>query len=131
MAFDALRLRNVIQLVGILRAYRLTSPNDALVGDPQSMYSVFHAALMVMAALQVHETRTALVLNPKADWTTDYVVCVSRRIVDLAAHLSQGGGGAGTLWQGVLPFLIVAPVVIAVSWLVMMWFVRELYYEFG
>ncbi|KAI0709129.1 hypothetical protein C8Q76DRAFT_742333 [Earliella scabrosa] len=94
MAFDALRLRNVIQLVGIL---------------------LFHAALMVMAALQVHETRTALVLNPGADWTTDYV----------------GGGGAGTLWQGVLPFLIVAPVVIAVSWLVMMWFVRELYYEFG
>ncbi|KAI0748058.1 hypothetical protein C8Q80DRAFT_1169868 [Daedaleopsis nitida] len=94
MAFDALRLRNVIQLVGIL---------------------LFHAALIVMASLQVHETHTALVTNPNANWTQDYV------------H----GGGAGTLWQNVLPFLIVAPVVIAVSWVVMMWFVRQLYYEFG
>ncbi|KAI0807376.1 hypothetical protein C8Q74DRAFT_1362887 [Fomes fomentarius] len=94
MAFDALRLRNVIQLVGIL---------------------LFHAALIVMAALQVHETRSALVTKPSANWTQDYV----------------NGGGPGTLWQTVLPFLIVAPVVIAVAWLLMIWFVRQLYYEFG
>ncbi|TBU50704.1 hypothetical protein BD309DRAFT_6066 [Dichomitus squalens] len=94
MAYDALRLRNVIQLVGLL---------------------LFHAALIVMAALQVHETHTALVSNPGANWTTDY------------AH----GDGAGTLWQRVLPFLIVSPVVIGVSWVVLIWFVRELYYEFG
>lgn len=30
-----------------------------------------------------------------------------------------------------LPFLIVSPVVIGVSWLVLIWFVRQLYYEFG
>lgn len=94
MAFDALRLRNVIQLVGIL---------------------LFHAALIVMAALQVHETHSALVTKPSANWTQDYV----------------NGGGPGTLWQTVLPFLIVAPVVIAVAWLLMIWFVRQLYYEFG
>ncbi|OSD01578.1 hypothetical protein PYCCODRAFT_1436186 [Trametes coccinea BRFM310] len=94
MAYDALRLRNIIQLVGIL---------------------LFHAALLVMAALQVHETRSALVHNPSANWTTDYI----------------NGGGAGTLWQGVFPFLVVSPVVIGVSWLVMMFFVRVLYREFG
>ncbi|KAH9946168.1 uncharacterized protein BXZ73DRAFT_95667 [Epithele typhae] len=94
MAFDALRLRNTIQLLGIL---------------------IFHGALIVMSALQVHETRSALVTNPAANWTTDYV----------------NGGGPGTLWQSVLPFLIVTPVVIGVSWLAMMWVVRELYYEFG
>ncbi|KAH9854170.1 hypothetical protein C2E23DRAFT_819858 [Lenzites betulinus] len=94
MAYDALRLRNVIQLVGIL---------------------LFHAALIVMAALQVHETHTALVKNESANWTVDYI----------------NGGGPGTLWQGVLPFLIVSPVVIGVSWLVLIFFVRELYHEFG
>ncbi|KAL1947786.1 hypothetical protein VTO73DRAFT_13510 [Trametes versicolor] len=94
MAYDALRLRNVIQLVGIL---------------------LFHSALVVMAALQVHETRAALVLDASANWTTNYV----------------GGGGPGTLWQTVLPFLIVSPVIIGVSWLVMIFFVRELYHEFG
>ncbi|KAI0781003.1 hypothetical protein BD413DRAFT_501724 [Trametes elegans] len=94
MAYDALRLRNIIQLVGIL---------------------LFHSALLVMAALQVHETRSALVHNPSANWTTDYV----------------NGGGPGTLWQSVLPFLIVSPVVIGVAWLVMIFFVRELYHEFG
>lgn len=46
-------------------------------------------------------------------------------------HATQGGGGPGTLWQTVLPFLIVSPVIIGVSWLVMIFFVRELYHEFG
>ncbi|KAI0362022.1 hypothetical protein OH77DRAFT_1584513 [Trametes cingulata] len=94
MAYDALRLRNIIQLVGIL---------------------LFHSALLVMASLQVHETRSALVHDPSANWTTDFI----------------NGGGAGTLWQSVLPFLIVSPVVIGVSWLVMIFFVRQLYHEFG
>ncbi|KAI1795937.1 hypothetical protein LXA43DRAFT_970341 [Ganoderma leucocontextum] len=94
MAYDALRLRNVIQLVGLL---------------------LFHAALIVMASLQVHETHIALVTNPGVNWTVDYV------------H----GDGAGTLWQRVLPFLIVSPVIIGVSWLILIWFVRQLYYEFG
>ncbi|KAH9901321.1 hypothetical protein C8Q73DRAFT_677483 [Cubamyces lactineus] len=94
MAYDALRLRNIIQLVGIL---------------------LFHSALIVMSALQVHEAHSAIVHDPSANWTTDYV----------------NGGGPGTLWQNVFPFLIVPPVVIGVSWLVMIFFVRQLYLEFG
>lgn len=94
MAYDALRLRNVIQLVGLL---------------------LFHAALLVMSSLQVHETHTALVTRPGVNWTVDYV------------H----GDGAGTLWQRVFPFLMVSPILIGVSWLVLIWFVRQLYYEFG
>lgn len=35
---------------------------------------VFHAALIVMASLQVHETHTALVTEPGVNWTVDYVV---------------------------------------------------------
>ncbi|GJE95127.1 hypothetical protein PsYK624_113080 [Phanerochaete sordida] len=42
MAFDALRLRNVIQLVGIL---------------------AFHVGLIVFASIQIHETKAALVGN--------------------------------------------------------------------
>ncbi|KAF9246535.1 hypothetical protein BU15DRAFT_85290 [Melanogaster broomeanus] len=42
MAYDALRMRNIIQLLGIV---------------------LFHGALIVFSALQVHETKTALV-NP-------------------------------------------------------------------
>lgn len=60
MAFDALKLRNIIQLAGILGAWvwwrhTLTpseAPNEA-----------FHLALVVFAALQVHEARTALVFR--------------------------------------------------------------------
>ncbi|KAI8998694.1 hypothetical protein BD414DRAFT_475798 [Trametes punicea] len=94
MAYDALRLRNIIQLVGIL---------------------MFHAALLVMAALQIHETRAALVHDPGANRTTDYI----------------NGGGPGTLWHSVFPFLVVPPVMIGVSWAVMIFFVQQLYYEFG
>ncbi|THH32137.1 hypothetical protein EUX98_g2050 [Antrodiella citrinella] len=91
MAFDALRLRNVIQLIGIL---------------------AFHSALIVFAALQIHETRTALVQMPG---TTDFI----------------NGDGPGTLWRKVLPFLIVSPCIIAASLAVMLFWVRQLYFEFG
>lgn len=37
-------------------------------------YPVFHAALIVMASLQVHETHTALVTHPGVNWTVDYAV---------------------------------------------------------
>ncbi|TFY72715.1 hypothetical protein EVG20_g296 [Dentipellis fragilis] len=94
MAFDALRMRNVIQLAGIL---------------------LFHMALIVFAAIQVHETRTALVTLPDCDGSVSFVNC----------------GGAHTLFRKVEPFLIVTPCIIAASWLVMMWFVRTLYAEFG
>ncbi|ETW85941.1 hypothetical protein HETIRDRAFT_424995 [Heterobasidion irregulare TC 32-1] len=94
MAFDALRLRNVIQLVGIL---------------------VFHAALIVFAALQVHETRTALVRLQDCDGSVDFVKC----------------GGPHTLFRKVEPFLVVVPCIIALAWLVLLWFVKALYAEFG
>lgn len=93
MAFDALRLRNVIQLVGIL---------------------IFHLALVVFASIQVHETRAAVVRpntsNPRG------------RPLDTSS---------GSLWHAVEPFLIVSPVIIFVSWLALIFWIRELYYEFG
>ncbi|OCH95547.1 hypothetical protein OBBRIDRAFT_788096 [Obba rivulosa] len=91
MAYDALRLRNVIQLVGIL---------------------CFHVALFIFSLLQIHETKTALVTLPGS---LDFL----------------NGSGPGTLWRKILPFLIVSPIVIGVSWFVMLFFVRQLYYEFG
>ncbi|KAF8275032.1 hypothetical protein EI94DRAFT_1768350 [Lactarius quietus] len=94
MAFDALRLRNVIQLAGIL---------------------VFHAALVVFSGIQIHETRTALVRTPNCDGSVSYVTC----------------GGPGTLYKKVEHYLIAVPGIIAAAWLVMIFFVRALYYEFG
>jgi len=94
VAFDALRLRNTIQLIGLL---------------------IFHAALVICAALQVYETKTALVTNNDCDGTFNYVIC----------------GGAGTLWAKVKPLLIVAPCVLAVSWFFMLFFIKKLFEEFG
>ncbi|KAF8478693.1 hypothetical protein DFH94DRAFT_66981 [Russula ochroleuca] len=94
MAFDALRLRNVIQLVGIL---------------------VFHVALVVFATIQIHETKVALVRTPNCDGTVSFVTC----------------GGKGTLYRKVEHLLIAAPGIIAAAWIVLIFFVRALYYEFG
>lgn len=63
MAFDALRLRNIIQLVGILGTPLRTSSGAKLTKDIGSLVA-FHLAMVVFAALQVHQTRTALVLAP-------------------------------------------------------------------
>lgn len=63
MAFDALRLRNIIQLVGILGTPLRTSSGAKLTNDIGSVVA-FHLAMIVFAALQVHQTRTALVLVP-------------------------------------------------------------------
>jgi hypothetical protein len=94
MAFDALRLRNVIQLVGIL---------------------LFHAALVVFSAIQIHETRSALVQRPDCDGSVDFVTC----------------GGKGTLYRKVEHLLIAVPAIIAAAWFIMLFFVRALYFEFG
>lgn len=40
-------------------------------------------------------------------------------------------GGSGTLYKKVLPFLIVPPCVIGASWIVMIFWVKQLYAEFG
>ncbi|PFH54370.1 hypothetical protein AMATHDRAFT_72862 [Amanita thiersii Skay4041] len=94
MAFDALQMRNVIQLIGIL---------------------FFHLALMIAAALQVHQTKTALVKFRGCDSTFNEINC----------------DGPGTLWRRVEPFVIVAPCVIGASWLSLCYWFRELYAEFG
>ncbi|EDR14289.1 uncharacterized protein LACBIDRAFT_305971 [Laccaria bicolor S238N-H82] len=95
MAFDALRLRNIIQLIGLL---------------------IFHLALVVSAALQVHQTKSALVtLGDDCGSEESFTDC----------------GGSGTLWAKIQPFLIVAPCVIGLSWFLMIFFVRKLYAEFG
>ena len=70
MAFDALRLRNIIQLIGILSKHE---PSFAL-SHVTDQCLVFHGGLIVMGALQVHQTRTALVQIPNCDATVNYIV---------------------------------------------------------
>ncbi|KAL0946917.1 hypothetical protein HGRIS_013078 [Hohenbuehelia grisea] len=94
MAFDALRLRNIIQLIGIL---------------------IFHMGLMVFAAIQVHQTRSALVFGSNCETAWNPITC----------------DGPGSLWRRVEPYTIVAPCVIAGAWVVMILCTRALYAEFG
>ena len=71
MALDALKLRNIIQLVGILGAQLLrTTALTVLTQLPLA----FHVALIVFSALQVHEARDALVFSTEVPCTT-FVVC--------------------------------------------------------
>lgn len=70
MAFDALRLRNIIQLIGILSKHE---PSFVL-SHVTEQYLVFHGGLIVMGALQVHQTNTALVQLPNCDATVSYIV---------------------------------------------------------
>ena len=56
MAFDALRLRNVIQLFGLLRTSRQIYTFSSLTHLPV----VFHAAMLVFASIEIHETQAAL-----------------------------------------------------------------------
>jgi len=70
MAFDALRLRNIIQLIGLLSDSIIliswSSRNHPLL--------VFHIALIIAAALQISQTRTALVQEENCDGAYDFVV---------------------------------------------------------
>ncbi|KAI6150780.1 hypothetical protein BKA82DRAFT_4119661 [Pisolithus tinctorius] len=88
LAYDALRLRNVIQLLGIV---------------------VFHGALLVFSALQVHETKIAIV----------------------PCYISQCENNPNFLWDKVMPYLVVAPCVIGASWILIMYWIKALYEEFG
>lgn len=74
MAFDALRLRNIIQLAGIVResGSLFSSAPCLMVVLPAP--TVFHLALMVFAALQVHQTKTALVMEGDCPGSENYVV---------------------------------------------------------
>jgi len=91
ITIDALKLRNIIQLLGIL---------------------MFQVAMMVFSALQVHQTKTALVTTPGQSC---YTTC----------------DGPGSLWSVVEPLLIAVPCILAASWLALIWWTRALYFEFG
>ena len=71
MAIDALRLRNIIQLIGILSE---RCSHTILLSFIKQHLLVFHAALIVMAALQVHQTHTALVVDKNCDATVSFIV---------------------------------------------------------
>ncbi|KAG2037230.1 hypothetical protein BDR03DRAFT_934107 [Suillus americanus] len=62
---------------------------------------LFHGALIVFSALQVHETNPDCVTNPN------------------------------DLWDKVERFLIVAPCIVAASWFFLMFWIKQLYAEFG
>jgi len=91
ITIDALKLRNIIQLVGIL---------------------AFQVAMMVFSALQIRQTKMALVKTPGE---TCYTTC----------------DGPGSLWAAVEPLLIAVPCILGASWLALVWFTRGLFYEFG
>ncbi|KAK7054917.1 hypothetical protein VNI00_003380 [Paramarasmius palmivorus] len=95
MAFDALRMRNIIQLIGIL---------------------LFHLALLVFAAVQVGQTKEAIVTG------TD---CESSNPSLLECDVP------GSLWRRVQPYLIIAPCIIAAAWVGMCFWIKALYAEFG
>lgn len=87
----------------------------------------FHLALVVFAAIQIHETRAALVRpNP-----TSWIVSSPSGLRVIYADRPQQASGPGSLYNKVLPYLIVAPVIIAASWLSLLFWIRELYFEFG
>jgi len=90
ISIDALKLRNIIQLMGILG---------------------FQLAMIIFSALQVRQTRTALVTRGG----TCYLGCE----------------GPGSLWAAVEPLLIAVPCVLAASWLTLIYWTRALYFEFG
>ncbi|KAG8729345.1 hypothetical protein FRC12_021044 [Ceratobasidium sp. 428] len=101
MGLDALKLRNIIQLIGIL---------------------IFHAMLIVSAGLQIHQTRIALV-NPTNATGNPTDSC--------AGDGYKTCSGPDGLYALVSKFLIVVPAILGASLLVMIYFVRELYHEFG
>ena len=95
---------------------------------------MFHAALIVFAAIQIHETRVALVRRPNCDGTVSYVVCfIVSHFTALRTHLVplKTCGGTGTLYKRVEHLLFAVPGIIAAAWIIMIFFVRALYYEFG
>ena len=88
-------------IVGVLTRLKMLPPSEYLV--------VFHGALIVFSALQVHETNVAIV-----GCETSY--CVA---------------DPNALWNKVQHYLIVAPCIIAASWFFLMFWIRQLFAEFG
>jgi hypothetical protein len=96
---------------------------------------VFHAALVVFAAIQIHETKVALVRQQNCDgdnfnYVVCFTLCCSYGLASSHVPLKRCGG-KGTLYRKVEHLLIATPGVIAVAWIVLIFYVRALYYEFG
>ena len=95
---------------------------------------VFHVALVVFATIQIHETKAALVRLPNCDATVNYVVCLtlcySYGFANSHVPLKRCGG-RGTLYRKVEHYLVAVPAIIAAAWIILIFFVRALYYEFG
>ncbi|TFK29924.1 hypothetical protein FA15DRAFT_663230 [Coprinopsis marcescibilis] len=96
MAFDGLRSRNIIQLFGLLW---------------------FHLAMMIFAAVQIDQTRVAIVWFSAEQCAEQFS----------PIHCD----GPGTLNAAIKPFLIVVPCIIGASLPILAWFFKELYSEFG
>ncbi|KIM28655.1 hypothetical protein M408DRAFT_23692 [Serendipita vermifera MAFF 305830] len=94
VAVDALKLRNTIQLVGIL---------------------LFHTGMIVMSALQIYQSQMALETTPQLPCTEKFATCA----------------GPGSLFNWILPFLVIIPIVLSLSLIVLIWVARSLYLEFG
>ncbi|KIJ44409.1 hypothetical protein M422DRAFT_252419 [Sphaerobolus stellatus SS14] len=92
ISIDALKLRNIIQMLGIIG---------------------FQGAMIVFSALQVRQTRIALVRTP--DQPGCFTTCA----------------GPGSLWETVKPLLIAVPCVLGASWVTLIYWTRALYFEFG
>lgn len=94
-------------------------------------FVAFHVGLLVTAALQLHETKVALVQYTGCDASVDAIVSFFNLITSQILKLCKSCDGAGTLWSRVYPFLIVSPCVIGASWILLCYFIKELYAEFG
>jgi hypothetical protein len=91
---------------------------------------------MVCAALQVRQTKTALVLETGCSATDHYSYLVScdaigDSMINVDAYEFQFCDGAGTLWSKVEPYLVVVPCVMAAAWFLMLFWIKQLYAEFG
>ncbi len=82
MAFDALRLRNIIQLFGILSMSR----NPIIHYSLTQTAIVFHLCLVVFAALQIHQTNTALIKIPNVDCAVNFVFAVRTTGIQAPDH---------------------------------------------
>lgn len=91
ITLDALKFRNIIQLLGIL---------------------AFEGAMVLFSALQIHETKAAIVLHPGSNDPTT-------------------GNGPHSLWHSIEPPLITVSVLIGIAWLSLIYWTRALYFEFG
>ncbi|PPQ81159.1 hypothetical protein CVT24_007943, partial [Panaeolus cyanescens] len=114
IGLDALRGRNTIQLLGMLTA-------------PHSLPCRPHAFCRTASSSDKDcpGDLGRLRWNSKLYCPYSFISCF--RFLTVV----QNCGGPGTLWAQVEPLLIVAPCVIAASWFIMLFWVKQLYAEFG